>query len=512
MREPVGLPPSLPAEICQRALDARDPRFDGLFYVGIVTTRIYCRPTCPSRRADPDHRRFFVSAAAAERAGFRPCLRGRPELAPGAALGDALSRLAYAAARRIVAGGLNGRSVADLAAELAVSERHLRRAMQRSIGVSPAELARTQRLLLARRLLAETTLSVTDIAFASGFQSLRRFNVAFRERYGMAPSALRRPARRRARPRGAAAAATALAEPASDLVRATLAYRPPLAWDLLLAFLQRHATPGVEVVAGHRYGRTVRLEGRTGVVWAEDAPSERQLRVDITPSLLPVLMPLLARLRQLFDLDAQPAVVDGHLGQGGLADLVRRRPGVRLPGAVDGFEVALRVLLGAGRSAEAGRELARRVAAALGEPIESGVPGLDRLAPCAARIVAAGAAELAAFGLPRSRAEAAVALARAVAAGSLRLEPGGDLERTRRALLAAGLGERLATLVLMRALDWPDAFPATDRSLQLAAGARGAGELRAAAERWRPWRAYAALHLWLDGAATAIRRPVAATG
>jgi len=184
-------PPSLPARICQRAVDMRDARYDGLFFVAVVTTRIYCRPTCPSRRANPRHRQFFGSAAAAERAGFRPCLRCRPDQSPGRALIDAVSRLAYAAAQRIEAGALNGRSVADLAAELGVSERHLRRALQRELGVSPHELAQTHRLVLARRLLAETALSVTDVAFASGFESLRRFNVAFHERYGMSPRALR---------------------------------------------------------------------------------------------------------------------------------------------------------------------------------------------------------------------------------------------------------------------------------------------------------------------------------
>lgn len=187
MIEPLGFP----NHVCQRAIDARDARFDGLIYVGIVTTRIYCRPTCPSRRANPDHRRFYSSAAAAEHAGFRPCLRCRPELAPDRTPIEAVSQLASTAAQRIADGALNDCSVAELAAELGVSERHLRRALQREMGVSPVELAKTHRLLLARRLLAETALSVTEIAFASGFESLRRFNVVFRETYGMSPRALR---------------------------------------------------------------------------------------------------------------------------------------------------------------------------------------------------------------------------------------------------------------------------------------------------------------------------------
>jgi len=442
---------SLPAHVCQRALDARDARFDGLFYVGIVTTGIYCRPTCPSRRADPDHRRFFNSAASAERAGFRPCLRCRPELAPGRTPADAVSRLACKAANRIGAGALNGRSVAELAADLGVSERHLRRALKRELGVSPLELAQTHRLLLARRLLAETVLSVTDIAFASGFESLRRFNVVFHERYGMSPSALRRPSPRKA----------------SDLLRMTLAYRPPLAWGVLIDFLRRDAIPGVEIVEGRRYGRTVLLDGRTGVVFAEDSPAETHLKIDFSPSLLPVLMPLLARLRQLFDLDAQPAVVDTHLERGGLAALVRKRPGVRLPGAFDGFEVGLRTL----------------AADASGEPFETGFPGLDRLAPTAEQRIGAGGL-LGAF-------------ARAVAEGELRLEQGNDPAETHRALMEIGVDEGPATTIVMRALYWPDAFPASDRALQEAAGVSTARALQARAERWRPWRAYAALHLWL---------------
>ncbi|PYQ56711.1 MAG: adenosine deaminase [Acidobacteria bacterium] len=475
MIEPAGLSSSLPAHVCQRALDARDARFDGLFFVGIVTTGIYCRPTCPSRRAMPDHRRFFNSAAAAESSGFRPCLRCRPELAPGRTMIHAVSRLAQAAAYRIGAGALNGRSVADLAADLGVSERHLRRALRRELGVSPVELAQTHRLLLAKRLLAETALSVTDIAFASGFESLRRFNFVFHERYGMSPSALRRPT-----PKGRRAA--------SDLLRMTLAYRPPLAWDVLTGFLADNATPGVEIVEGRRYGRTVRLDGRTGVVFVEDAPAEAHLKVDISPSLLPVLMPLLARLRQLFDLDAQPAMVDAHLERGGLA---LQRRGVRLPGALDGFEAGLRILLGTS-------ELAGGVAAALGEPVDTGHPALNRLAPDAGRIAEVEASRLVELGVARRRAEPLLAFARAAAAGALRLDPGSDVAETHRALMEiTGIDERLATMIVMRALYWPDAFPLSDRTLQAAAGASTPRALRSRAEKWRPWRAYAALHLWL---------------
>jgi AraC family transcriptional regulator of adaptative response / DNA-3-methyladenine glycosylase II len=521
----------LSTDQCQRAARARDPRFDGVFFIGVTTTRIYCRPICPARVTISDRRRFFVSAAAAERAGFRPCLRCRPELAPGRAPVDAVSRLAFAAALRIGAGALNGGSVADLARELSVSERHLRRALAREAGVSPIELAQTHRLLLAKRLLADTVLPVTDIAFASGFQSLRRFNAVLRERYHLSPSQLRRAARASDDRRRTGARAAA-ADPVRDVVRLTLAYRAPLAWDVLLQLLWLDALPGAELVQGARYGRTVRIDGRSGVVFAADAApgSDRvpgpngardpngargahaspgpdaaprsagtHLDVEVSLSLLPALMPLLARLRQLFDLDAEPAVIDAHLEQGGLGPLVARRRGVRIPGALDPFEVVLGALIrGPSPPAAAAREVTRRVVRELGEPLATGVPGLDRLAPTAERVAAAGAGRLGALGVPPRRALALATAARAYASGCLALDPGSDVGAARRALLAIdGVNDRLATEIVIRTLYWPDAFPAADRALQRAAGVSGPGTLRARAERWRPWRAYAALHLWL---------------
>jgi AraC family transcriptional regulator, regulatory protein of adaptative response / DNA-3-methyladenine glycosylase II len=499
----LGLNPA----VCHRALDSRDARFDGLFFVGITTTGIYCRPVCPARISYRDRRRFFDSAAAAEEAGFRPCLRCRPELAPGRALVDAVPRLARAAASRIAAGALNGRGVDHLARELGVGERQLRRALERELGVSPIELAQTHRLLLAKRLLADTSLSVTRIAFASGFQSLRRFNSVFRERYRLSPSALRRtPA-----PTDASEAETArgsIPVPGEALVRLTLAYRAPLAWQVLTAQLRRDTMPEVEMVQGGCYGRTIRLSGGRGVVFAEDAAlqhdpqraAKTHLHLHVSPALLPVLMPLLARLRHLFDLDAEPAIIDTWLERSGLGPLVRRRPGLRILGAVDGFEVALRALL-RGRSVRATQDLMRRVVTALGEPFETGIPGLTRLSPDAERVADGGASGLTDLGVPRRRADAITALARALADGSLRLVPGSDVTVAHRALLEiAGVGERLATTIVMHALHWPDAFPASDGLLLRAAGASSPAALRARAEKWRPWRAYAAQHLWLDGA------------
>ncbi|HXL34019.1 MAG TPA: AlkA N-terminal domain-containing protein [Gemmatimonadales bacterium] len=458
----------LPADICQRALSARDARFDGIFFVGITTTKVYCRPVCPSRGAVPAHRRFFESPAAAEHAGFRPCLRCRPELAPGRALIDAVPRLAQAAVQRIGAGALNGHGVEPLARELGVSGRHLRRALQRAIGVSPLELAQTHRLLLAKRLLTDTNLPVTRIAFASGFRSVRRFNAAFRERYRLNPTALRPASQGGTSP--------------DDVVRLALAYRAPLAWRALVACLARDALPGVEVASGGRYARTVRLAGYAGVIAVTDAHGPH-VEVAVSSSLVPALMPLIARLRHVFDLDAEPRVIDAHLARAGLAPLVRRRPGLRLPGAMDGFEAVLRALL-------ATQALRRRVMRALGEPIEPTLPGLTHYVPTAERVAAAGGARIAALGVSPRRAAVIAALARAIADGRLRLDPGTDVEAARRAVLeVVAVGEPLAMAIVAPALYWPDAFPAASRSPR---------DLFARAERWRPWRAYAALHLTLQ--------------
>jgi AraC family transcriptional regulator, regulatory protein of adaptative response / DNA-3-methyladenine glycosylase II len=493
---PPSLSPDLQPEVLARALDARDARFDGLFFVGITTTGIYCRPVCPARVSIFSRRRFFGSAAAAECSGFRPCLRCRPELAPGRALVDAVPRLAQAAATRIAAGALNGRTVASLARELGVSERHLRRALEREVGASPLDLAQTHRLLLAKRLLADTTLSVTQIAYASGFQSLRRFNAVFRTQYRMAPSVLRR----------SGGTTRLLATPSErSLLRLTLAYRPPLAWDATLASLRREAIAGVETIAHGAYSRVVDVDGRRGVVRVQDAsarprsgraalgPGRRaaHLTLDVSPALVPVLMPLLARLRHVFDLDAEPSVIDAHLTAGGLGALVARCPGLRLPSAMNGFEAAFRVLLG---------RRATAVVAALGERVDSAIPELDRALPSVASVLTAGEARLTACGVSRPTAEALLNVARHLDDGTLRLEPGASVTAAHRALAAIrGLGEHRAVVIVTRTLAWPDAFTASDRALQRAAGTSSAPELTARAESWRPWRAYAALHLTRRG-------------
>lgn len=488
------------SEAYVRAIEARDPRFDGVFFVGITSTMIYCRPICPARISHPEHRRFFDSAAAAERAGFRPCRRCRPELAPGRALVNAVSRLAHAAAHRIAAGALDGRSVPDLAHDLCVSERHLRRALEREFGVTPVQLAQTHRLLLAKRLLTDTTLPVTRIAYASGFQSLRRFNEVFRRHYRMTPGDLRRTKRGRRQ-----------TAPAKDYIRLTLAYRAPFDWRSLLSLLRRDQMPRVECMDGLRYTRTVRIDGHEGIVAVEDAASRSgsgtrrpasHLVAEISDSLVPVLTPLIARLRQLFDLDADPTSIDECLEWSGLRAQVRRRPGLRIPGAFDAFETALGFLLrGPWPNRAADRARVARVVEVLGEPASTGIPGLERFAPTPERVADADVSGLVRLDVPEHRARAIAAVAAAVADGTLSLAPGGDVEATHRALMEMPcMDERLVTAIVQRTLAWPDAFAASDRSLQRAAEASNAAELRARADAWRPWRAYAAAHLGLDAA------------
>jgi AraC family transcriptional regulator of adaptative response / DNA-3-methyladenine glycosylase II len=510
------------AGVFARALDARDARFDGIFFVGITSTRIYCRPVCPARVAYHSHRRFFASAAAAEHAGFRPCLRCRPELAPGRAVVDAIPRIARAAEQRIAAGALNGRSVAELARDMGLSERHLRRALERSLGISPIKLAQTHRLLFAKRLLADTSLPVTQVAFASGFQSLRRFNAAFREQYRIAPSAIRRS------PRTATGATATRAEPSQQFLRLTLAYRAPLAWDVLVSCLAGESIGGVETVTGRRYGRTIEIDGRTGVIFAEDAPDTTgqpgaaHVSIDVSSSLVPVLMPLLAKLRQLLDLDAEPLAIDSHLSQGGLAALVKTHPGVRIPGAIDGFDIALRAILrGRPRMTRADAmdaggasslDPAARVTWALGAPIDTGIAALSRLSPTAVQIADAGSARLEELGVSHGRAEAAIALARLMAEGSLRLDPGSDVAAASELLATIpGVGEQLTAMLVSRALRWPDVLPTSDKSLQRAGDVSSQGALLRLSQRWRPWRAYAALHLWLREDAL-VTQNLAATG
>lgn len=474
---------TLDAATCYRALRARDARFDGRFFVAVSSTRIYCRPICTVKPPRPEHCRFYPSAAAAEVAGFRPCLRCRPELAPGNASVDATTRVAQAAASLIEDRTLEAEGLAAIAGRLGITDRHLRRAFSAEFGVSPIEFAQTQRLLLAKRLLTDTGLPVTEIAFASGFGSVRRFNALFKQRYRLQPGQLRQ------RLNGEAVHI-------GDVLNFELSFRPPYDWPAVSAFLGARAIAGVEMFEGTCYRRTARIAsaGQDYVGWIEVGLSANKpaLRVAVSASLALVLPPVLSRVKALMDLSCNPAEVAAALGR-----LASRRPGLRVPGAFDGFEVAVRAILGQQVAVAAARTLAGRFAAALGDPIETPFAALTIVFPTAARVADTPPGLIARLGLPAARARTIVALARLVADGDLMLLPNADLDATLERLRALqGVGEWTAQYIAMRALAWPDAYPHTDLGVMRALGERDARRVLEAGEAWRPWRAYAVMHLW----------------
>ncbi len=481
---------------CYRALVARDARFDGLFFTGVKTTGIYCRPVCAVRAPRRSSCVFFRSAAAAEAAGFRPCLRCRPELAPYALQ----QNLAFAVWQRIAAGALN-ESESDalddsplerLAHDIGLSSRQVRRILLAHFGVTPVELAQTQRLLFAKKLLQETALPMPDVAYAAGFRSVRRFNALFASRYRMAPGALRR----------------AGGDGATDgALTIRLAYRPPYAWTQMMRYLATRAIPGVEAVheAGGElhYVRSVRLGGVEGWLRVSHLAARSQVRVEAAGSLAPLLMPLAARVRSQFDLDANPAAIEAHLAQDDLlAAAIAQAPGLRVPGAFESFELAVRAVLGQQVSVAGATTLAGRLAARFGQPASTPYAGAMLHFPAPEELAALAPETVAQIGLPRARAATLVALARFAASGGLRFAPGASLDATvTRLRTVPGIGEWTAQYIALRALRFPDAFPAGDLGLQKAAAAAPGARLderalQARAAAWAPWRAYAAVLLW----------------
>ena len=470
------------------AYASRDPRFDGVFFIGVTSTGIYCRPVCTAKTPKAANCRFFDSAEAAEKANFRPCLRCRPELAPGNAPVDDAHRIAGLLTSRIEEGMLDsGASLEAVATHFGWSSRQIRRIVQRELGVSPMELVLTRRLLLAKQLLTETTLPMIQVAFASGFSSVRRFNDAFGHRYGMPPSRLRKAADR-----------PPMAISSTDSFTLQLAYRPPLDWHGLTTFLGDRAMQGVEAVREDEYLRTVRLGRYSGWIRVRHEARKRALVVELTHALTPVLPALLGRLRNLFDLTARPDIIAAQLERDQrLAALVTRNPGLRVPGAFDGFELAVRAILGQQVTVKGATTLAGRFAAAFGEPIETPHPELTRLSPPAHRVAALEVEDLTRLGIVRARAHTILALAAEVESGRLRLEAGAPADAAIEQLTALpGIGAWTAHYIAMRALRWPDAFPKEDIALRRALGGATAGEAEEISQPWRPWRSYATLHFW----------------
>jgi AraC family transcriptional regulator of adaptative response / DNA-3-methyladenine glycosylase II len=487
------------ADACYRAFETRDARFDGRIFIGVKTTGIYCRPICPARTPKRENVRFFSSAAGAQAAGFRPCLRCRPETSPDSGAWRGSSSTVSRALSLIENGALDEAGVDALAERLGVGERQLRRLFQRKLGASPIAVAQNRRIHLAKQLIHETNLPMTEVALASGFGSVRRFNETFQRLFRRPPASLRR------------SRAPADAEGAE--VSLHLAYRPPYDWEGLLNFLKLRAIPGIERVEAGAYIRTIALNSEQGLIRVEPADRNR-LKVSVRFGRMSALPTIIARVRRVFDLAADPVAIGAHLAQDPvLAPLVAARPGLRVPGAWDGFELAVRAILGQQITVTAATALAGKLVRAYGQPLPEPLDGLTHTFPTPQTLAQA---DIAALGMPRSRGAALNALAAAVAADPAIFGPSRSLDAAVAQLKGlTGIGEWTAQYIAMRELREPDAFPAADiglmRALADQTGRRPTpAELLARAERWRPWRAYAALHLWAgDAQAEAERRKAA---
>ena len=492
---------TLDRDVCYRAIRTRDARFDGRLFTGVKTTGIYCRPICPARTPRAENVVFFASAAAAQEAGFRPCLRCRPESSPDLAAWRGTSNTVSRALALIADGGLDGddANVDGVAARLGIGERQLRRLFQQHLGASPIAVAQTRRILFAKQLIHETRMSMAEVALAAGFGSVRRFNDTFRRLYGRPPSALRRQSSADGERRLPTAAITL-----------HLSYAPPYDWAGMIDFLAARAIAGVEVVEPDCYRRTIALDGQQGTIEVRPARDRDALAATIRFPLVRALPAIVARIRRVFDLAADVGAITAQLAEDPLlARLIAARPGLRVPGAWDGFELAVRAVLGQQITVTAARRLAGKLVAAYGDPVPAaGVgDGLALVFPSATRLAAAN---LASLGMPRARAATLAALAARAAADPRLFDREADLEGAVARLRGLpGIGEWTAQYVAMRALREPDAFPAADVGLLRAMGHHDGtrptpAALASRAEAWRPWRAYAAQHLWASSPARAI--------
>jgi AraC family transcriptional regulator of adaptative response / DNA-3-methyladenine glycosylase II len=489
----------LDPSVCYRAVRARDVRYDGRFFTCVKTTGIYCRPICPARPPKLENCRFVPTAAAAQEAGFRPCLRCRPESSPDLEAWRGTSATVSRALKMIEGGFLDESDIASLADRLEIGERQLRRLFRRHIGAAPVTVAQTRRVLLAKQLIHQTDLPMIEVALASGFGSVRRFNETFQRLYQRPPGKLRQHA--------------TAASPAPE-ISLLLRYRPPYDWTAMIRFLETRAIVGLEVVTKNSYSRVIELGDVTGSITVSHAPGQSALRVAVRFPRLSVLSAIIARVRRMFDLSAEPASIASVLSSDPvMAPLVWARPGLRVPGGWDGFEVAVRAVLGQQISLKAATQLASRVVSAMGTPVTEriDIPGLTHAFPRSERFDGKALADM---GLPGARAAAIAGVATALAAGARLFDPSRDLaEAVSRLRRFPGIGEWTAQYIAMRALGESDAFLAGDvgvqRQFAVHSQRLGASQLLARAERWRPWRAYAVLHLWMadnDAAPTALAK------
>lgn len=474
-------PMELSQQVCSRARLTRDARFDGKFFIGVLSTKIYCRPICPARTAKESNVRYFPTAAAAQEAGFRPCLRCRPECSPGTPAWLGTPSTVSRALKLISESGVEEGGVESLAEKLGVGARHLRRLFLQHLGASPSAVAKTQRLQFAKKLIDETGLPMGEIALAAGYGCVRRFNAAFRNTYNRTPTQIRK----LARPSG---------EPAANQYVFRLRYRQPFHWDGMLAFLALRATPGVEVVEDGRYRRTISLDGERGWIDISCDTANHALIARVQVGRPRSLFAVIERIRAMFDLNADwLAIAQTLQGDLVLGKRLAAEPGLRVPGCWDGFELAVRAILGQQVSVKGATTLAGRIAAQYGEPIQA-ANGLAHVFPTASALLGM---EVANAGMPTSRVQTIRTLARAVCDGKITFTADADADELRKRLCdIPGIGPWTAQYVAMRALGQPDAFPTGDLALLKAMELRSPRELERRSEAWRPWRAYAAMYMW----------------
>lgn len=466
-------------DLCYRAVCSRDGRFDGRFFTAVTSTGIYCRPICPATTPLAQHVRFYSCAAAAEAAGFRACRRCHPEASPGSPDWNVRADLVARALHLIADGVVDTEGVAGLARRLAVSERHLYRELLAEVGAGPLALARSRRAQTARLLIDQTSLSLTTLAFAAGFASVRQFNETMQTVFGCAPSELRR----RVQPERVG----------NGRLTLRLHYRPPFEAETLLAYLSKEAVPGVEEVCNGLYRRSVAFPRSKGIIELE--PTTRNaIRVHLQLDNLSDISLVVQRCRHLFDLDADSAGIDSVLAADPLlAPLVTAHPGRRVPGAISGFELAIRAIIRQHISADEVGNVLKQLVATSGEPLAVPQGTLTHFFPSPQQILDA---DLQVSGLPPICSDALHALAHAVAQEQLVLERDANREQTITQLLAmAGVNQQITTYIAMRALGDPDAFPVSDVQQVFAQHGIDPENIAEHAERWRPWRAYAANYL-----------------
>ncbi|WP_062269235.1 AlkA N-terminal domain-containing protein [Endozoicomonas arenosclerae] len=463
-----------------QALKSHDRRFDGRLFVGVSSTGIYCRPVCPARLPKQENCQFFSNAAAAEHSGFRPCKRCRPELAPGFSCVDMPGSLLSEACRLISCGFLDHSTVEQLSERLGVSSRHLRRLFQDSMGISPNDFALNRRLLQAVQLITDTHLPLSEIALQSGFKSLRSFNHLFQQKYQQSPGSWRK----------------SVKNSDQKTISFKLGYRPPYDWQAMLRFLSNRMIPGVEQIEDGEYRRTARMESAsgepiTGWIVVSHLEDSFQLQIQLSGSLASVMSDVLARVRRLFDLDCDPEAINDQLGS------LVENPGLRLPGAFDGFEMCVRAVLGQQITVKAAHTLATRLATAFGQAIETPFSELSVTFPSPATVASLRQEQLGELGVVRQRCKAIFAIANAISQKEIELSALSDIPDTLEKLQALpGIGPWTAQYIAMRALSWPDAFPDSDLGIIKAVGSKKRKEILELSQKWSPWRAYAVMHLW----------------